>query len=467
MSWAVSGLSVNYTVSNSLPATVTTGGPGLPSLTVQNYWDGLNRLTGQAFPDGTTTSNRFDLVSGVPYANGSGGLQILDPTAGKDRLGNWTYFTYDPLRHLTAVTNALMNVTQYSWCGCGALTGVLDPLNNPTTLNYDNQGNLTSLVLADNSSVTRQYDLAGRVTNVLDGSGRSLLLAYNNQGLVTKASSPYGTLWQANYDSLDRAFSTTDANGVTVTNGFDLLNRLTRRVWLADMVGESFAYASNGLVAYTNRDGKATLLGRDNAGRLTAATNANLEVTQGSYNALNQLLTLTDPLTHVTSWEYNQYGWLMSKLDTSNRVTLTLAHDADGNVTNRWTPAAGNVAYAFDAVGNLTNISYTNALYPTAPVSFAFDADNRLRNMLDALGGQTAFTYTGIGQLQSETGPWANDALAFGYTQGHRTSLSLAQPSGAAWTNLYVYDRSGVWPRTRRPRGTSATGIRRPALRRW
>src|SRR6266542_2292981 len=44
-------------------------------LTVTNYWDNLQRLTGMAYPDGTTTSTIYT---------------ALDLTAAKDRLGYWT-----------------------------------------------------------------------------------------------------------------------------------------------------------------------------------------------------------------------------------------------------------------------------------------------------------------------------------------------------------------------------------------
>ncbi len=45
---------------NGLPRVVTTSGTALPSLTVTNFWDGLNRLTGTVFPDGTSVSNIYD-----------------------------------------------------------------------------------------------------------------------------------------------------------------------------------------------------------------------------------------------------------------------------------------------------------------------------------------------------------------------------------------------------------------------
>ncbi len=439
ISWATSGRSITLKISNSLPQIVHVTGTALTELWFTNYWDGLNQLTGRAFTDGTTTSNRFDLIGGVPFANSSGSLTILDPTATKDRLNQWTYYGYDAMQHLTSITDPLNNVTSYGWCGCGALTSITDAeLTNTTSLYYDNQGNLINVVFPDGASFTNQIDLAGRLTKRTDGSGRYVQYGYNNQGLVTSVANTYGTLWQVNYDGVDRPFSITDPNNLTITNGFDLLNRLTNRVW-PDHVGEEFLYTAKGLVAYTNRDNFRTQFDRDNAGRLIGVTNANLEVTRFAYNALDQVVTLTDPLTNITTWQYNEYGWLTNKLDTSNHAVLNLAYFANGQVKTRWTPAITNTGYLYDADGNLTNISYVNPAYPTHGISYAYDADNRLQTMSDALGTDT-FTFTPAGQFQSETSPWTNATLTLGYTQGHRTSLTLAQPTGGNWAQTYVHD---------------------------
>jgi RHS repeat-associated protein len=58
--------------------------------------------------------------------------------------------------------------------------------------------------------------------------------------------------------------------------------------------------------------------------------------------------------------------------------------------------------------------------------------------MVDA-SGTNAFSYTQTSQLRSETGPWGNDTVAYGYTQGLRTELSVnSQPSAFGVT--YGYD---------------------------
>lgn len=389
-------------------------------LTIQNTWDGLNRLTGTSFPDGTSISN-------VYYR--------LDLVANRDRLTNWTYYAYDGLQHLTALTNANNAVTAYDWCGCGSLTEIFDAQNgtfNPTFLNYDNQGNLTNIVFPDSSSLTYQFDLAGRATNVVDGAKRALQISYNIQNLPTSITSANGLLQQTMFDAVNRPMSVTDANGVTVTNTFDAINEMVKRTW-PDGISEGFGYSTNGLVAYTNRDGKATIYTRDGAGREIAELNANQEVTQFAYDSLDNLTNLWDGNTNQTHWQYNQYGWLTNKMDGLHRNAFQYGYNANGWVINRSTPQKGNTGYSYDGVGNLKSIAY-----PQLTINYAYDALNRLTNMADAVG-TTAFSYTPAGQLQSEKGPWTNDALTYAYSQGLRTNLSLTQPGGT-WSQGYAYD---------------------------
>jgi RHS repeat-associated protein len=390
------------------PRVVQLSGTGLATLLVSNTWDKLNRLTGTLFPDGTTISNI--------YAS-------LDLVAHLDRLGHPTHFVYDNLQHLIYVTNALNNVTAFTWCNCGALTSITDPLlTNTTYLNYDNQGRLTNVNCPDGSSVTKQYDLFGRLTNQFDGAGKSFTFAYNNQGLLTAISNLNGQVMGIGYDAANRPITVTNADGVVWTKIYDLLNRVTTNAW-PDGSAEYFQYSTNGLISYENQDGQFTYFGRDGAGRVTALTDNLRHSNVFSYDALDHVISLTDGLGHNTFWNYNQYGWMTNKLNNLNASVLTNGFDANGQLTTRWMPATGITTYKWDAVGNLTNIAY-----PARTDAYTYDADNRLTGMADTNGTDvllSSFTYTRVGQLATETGPWASNTLTYTYNQGHRASLSL------------------------------------------
>jgi len=62
-----------------------------------------------------------------------------------------------------------------------------------------------------------------------------------------------------------------------------------------------------------------------------------------------------------------------------------------------------------------------------------------LANIVDAAGA-TAYSYDAVGQVLSETGPWASDTVSYTYANRLRTSLSLQMPGSSAWTNGYAYD---------------------------
>lgn len=77
------------------------------NLIVTNFWDNLQRLTGRLYPDGTTTSNLYYRLDNTSYQGSSGGTNILDLTATRDRMTNWTCLAYNAMRQLTYQTNAL------------------------------------------------------------------------------------------------------------------------------------------------------------------------------------------------------------------------------------------------------------------------------------------------------------------------------------------------------------------------
>ncbi len=205
-------------------------------------------------------------------------------------------------------------------------------------------------------------------------------------------------------------------------------------------MGEKFVYTNTGLIYHTNRDSQPTQFGRDPLGRLTSVTNALSQTNQFIYSAANDLVKLVDALGHATSWSHSQYGWLTNKLDNNSNPIIIYTCDPDGRVTNRWTVGTNNTAYAYDAVGNVTNVTYSNAQPVT--LSYAYDALNQLTNMIDPVG-TSALSYTPGRRLLTENETaWSSDTVSNSYTQGRRTGLALTQPGGT-WSQTYAYDSAG------------------------
>lgn len=339
-------------------------------------------------------------------------------------------------------------VTRLGYCDCGTLFAITNAWNTPvqqvTTFAYDYQGNRTYAYLPD-ATVTNWFNAMAQVYQTGDGHGTRYLY-YNNQGLRTNLSNVYGTEQAVVYDNEDRPLYLTDANGVTVTNSYDLLGRLIVRGY-PDGGTEHFTYTARGLVAYTNQIGMGATFAYDPAGRKTFETNADNQLLRYTNNPAGDLLSLTDGKGQTTRWNYDGYGRVTNKLDQAGNVILQYAHDPDGRLVSRWSAARGTTYYTNDPVGNLT---YTK--YPSSPAaSFQYDWLDRLTNMVDA-AGTTTYTYAMGGQMLSEDGPFANDTVTNGYVNRVRVSLGLQQPTGT-WTNLFGYDPAGRLTNVTSPAG--------------
>jgi RHS repeat-associated protein len=138
-----------------------------------------------------------------------------------------------------------------------------------------------------------------------------------------------------------------------------------------------------------------------------------------------------------------------NKVDATGTNILKYQYDADSRLANRWSLAMTNTVYAYDAVGNLTNVAYQSG----QTLKFSYDADNQLTAMSDAIG-TTTFSYTPVGQLASESGPWAGDTVSYTYTDRLRMVLNLQQPNASAWVQNYTYDMAARMTGITSPAGT-------------
>ena len=411
-------------------------------LIITNTWDDLNRLVCITYQDGTTISNRYDST------------KKLDLIATKDRLNNWTYFGYNDLRQLTAETNANGQVTLYDYCNCG-LPSQITKLNGGspviTTFAYDLAGRRTNVTYADGYFMNYFYDSAwpngSSSMRIQDSSGLVVHVQNTNFNQLASiglsqdpAGNPSGYLSQRTFDEYGRLATATDRNGVTITNAYDFLGRLTNHATL-DIYGYvsntvSYVYTTRGLTNSTDELGHKTWFVYDTSGRLLSQTNANNEVLQFSYNPADQMLTLKDGKNQQTSWNYDEYGRVTNKLDATSAVIFKYKYDQDNRLTNRWTAAKGDTFYSYDAIGNLTNVDYSGTIMD---IVMKYDGLNRLTNVVDAVG-TTKFGYNDAGQLTSEDGPWADDTVSYSFSAHRRSALSVSQPNASAWTQGYGYD---------------------------
>ena len=391
---------------------------------------------------GLTVTNTWDALNRlikVTYPDGTcltNTYLYLDLVQVVDRMGFTNRYDYNGFRQVEHAVDALYRTNTYGYCNCGLLESITDPLANSTSFTYDLAGRRTLTKYADSFTVTDNYDLMNRLTNRQDSAGTSLTNWYNNQGLVTAVSNAFGQVQFVQSDILDRITNRVDANGVGVGSTYDNLNRVLTRTY-PDNGTEQFVYTANvsGPTSYTNQVGNAVLYAYDPAGRKTNEVYQGVTTNRFSFSPAGDLLTLTDGKSQTTTWVYDPYGRVTNKLDTTSSLMFIYGYDANSRLTNRWTPAKGTTTYRYDAVGNLTNI-----VHPvSANISLAYDALNRLTSMVDGVG-TTTYGYDDVGQLLSEDGPWADDTVSYTYNNRLRASVSVLAPNASPWTESYAYD---------------------------
>ena len=426
-------------------------------LTTTNTFDKLNRLTEVDYPDGSCEKNIYYTFSTSLYSNSTGGTNILDITGHQDRLTNWTYYAYDSLRQLAEITNALGNVTAYSYCYCGGpatvTLGYGTSIAETTSYTYDQQGNRLTTTFPGSSVFTNRFDLWRVVTNKLDALS-STTYWFDNLQRHYASSNALGQISLSIFDVDDRPILLTAADGVTYTNVYDNLGRLRTRKNLSNSGTESYGYTANfsPATAYTNQIGNVSLYAFDAAQRKTNEVVGGLFTNSFAYAPANDLLTLSDGKSQTTTWGYDVYGRPLSKKYANGTTNLTYLYDARGLITNRWSGAKGNTKYKYDATGNLTNVDYPSS----TDLAFRFDALNRITNMVDA-AGTTAYSYSN-GFLQSEDGPWSNDTVTYSYNAARkRSQLVLQLGSSSTWTNSYSYDSAKRLTNVTSPAGSFDT----------
>jgi YD repeat-containing protein len=283
----------SYEGTNSLPAFV---GRVLPDTTTW-YADYQRDAWGRATNVIGTYSAGYDLTVQArtrQYVyNGPDLVRVIGPQG--ETLGGYGYTNHLPLR----ATNAVGDVTFYTW---------------------DPQERLTSIKTPAGLTRTNIYYASGAYTNFVQTAidleiNRTNSFAYTN----------------------DLVYTHTDERGLTTTNLYDNLNRLTNA---ANPLGAiSYIYNNLDLVRVVDRMGFTTSFAYDAVRRATAETNALGRATLYYYCACGALDYIQDAAGNYTHFTYDNAG---RRIQTAypDGYTVNYNYDVLGELTNT-TDSAG------------------------------------------------------------------------------------------------------------------------------
>lgn len=402
---------------------------------VINRASGTNLITSMTGP-GTCPVCGEQKAGDVFFTYDSSG-NLLTKT---DALGNVTTFTYSPVfNSLTSVKDPLGNIVNLSYDVHGNLTGITDPNGNTTTIARDSNGLVTSVtdpagnttslthdplvgdVIAATDALNEKsqfmYDAASRLSTLMDPLAQTSKLALNAGDETTALVEANGRTTQVAYDTSGHATSYIDPDGNKTQFGYDTAGRVSSKT---DPLNRIIGYqydAYDNLIGVTNRRGQKEVLTYDALNRVASETYADATV-QRSYDAAGRLIRVTDSQSGVFSFTYDAAGRLVKSSGPNG--TVQYVRDAAGRVTSRQAVGEPAATYSYDANGNLTGASMGSV-----SVTRTYDKRNLLTGNTRSNGVSGTYAYDALGRISTMTEQaGANTLLSRSLTYGPAGDLT-------------------------------------------
>ena len=358
----------------------------LPDTTSEIYgYDGLNRKIAVTNQASIVTRFGFDVLGRlVAVTNAFGASQQM-----------MTSYVYDEVGNLLQQIDGLNRTNLYTYDALGRRTKETQPGLQAQTFGYDAIGNPTRITNFNSVIITNQFDALNRLTNKASINGYKITFAYSPTGQRTNMTDASGTT-SYTYDSRDRLLTKTTPQG-TLTYTYDGFgNQVTVQSSTASGVSVTYGYdALNRLTNVLDRFTNSTIYGFDAVGNLQTAQLPNNLTNTYAYDSLNHLTNLVAKSTNgtVASFAYKlaPAGNRTNLVETVNGTSRTNAwgYDPLYRLTNEIITASigGTVSYKYDVVGNRTN--RTSSVAGVTNQTFVFNSNDQPTNDLFDANGNT------------------------------------------------------------------------------
>jgi YD repeat-containing protein len=335
--------------------------------------------------------------------------------------------------------------------GAYRLARIADPNGNSVDIRFDERGNVARIA-GGNASLSLEWSGGRRpsLLSVADNTGRRVSFGRDGQrlrsvtdpagaqwsydyagGRLTTAADPLGrVLLRARYDRAGRAVEAGDAAGAYLFDYDTGADAPSRRTTVTDPVGAKTVFAHDERGALTDigdAEGRIAEIEYNAASRPTRASDALGNEMRFSYDSQNRLLRQASSDGAEKSYTYDERGRVSSITDGGARTDYTL--DARGNVV---AARVGDPSSGFDAARNARGQLTSLASKGGRTVSFEYDA----------AGNRTAITFSDAGRFETE------------YDSAGR-AVAERLPSGLSYA--YKYDARGALTKHSDDKGHSVT----------
>jgi RHS repeat-associated protein len=288
-----------------------------------NTFDVQGRLLTSSDPQAITLTRTYDSVG-----------KLLSQT---DRLGRTTTFAYDLEGRPLARVDAFGLRSEWAYDGEGQLIEMRRPSGRITTQTFDLDGRLVMKQSSGQNPTTFAYNDWGQPIQVQDAHGRLTHFGYTSFGeLLSRETAdlreefhydPRGQrlqrtlLWGQNerieehfaYDAAGRNTAVTDGQGQVTRSEYDALGRKTAEI---DALGNRYAFAyelRDQMIAFTDSNGNPTHFEYDRLGRQTARIDALGQREDSQYDALSRITQIIDGKNQKQVRRYHSLGHLMGQ----------------------------------------------------------------------------------------------------------------------------------------------------------
>ncbi|WP_185021893.1 RHS repeat-associated core domain-containing protein [Pseudomonas poae] len=335
-------------------------------------------------------------------------------------------------------TDAADNSWQYRYDPRGNCIAETDPLGNITRYRYDAHGQVVEIIDATGKSKKLRWNPFGQLVEHIDCSGYPTRFSYDERGYLQVIIDALGERTQFSYDAQGRLLTTQLPDGRTEQYQRDASGQL---VGYTDPAGHTTLYQHNrrGQVRQrTDAHGRQVQFGYDSYGRLQALINENGERYRFAWDAGDRLVEqqdldgsakrydydALDNITTVTAVPAPYGNGLALVPDTPpDPIVHRLERDAVGRLVAKTTDD-GRTDYSYDAVDQLTAVTFTDLQGNSQALGFAYDALGQLIAEHSAAGA-LQHHYDELGNLiqtQLPDGRWLNRLY---YGSGHLHQINL------------------------------------------
>jgi RHS repeat-associated protein len=400
--------------------------------TTVTAWDWRGAPTSVTDANGTVTTFTYD-IHGRPLTI------TLNPGSAQSQY----QFAYNVMGDVTQITLPGGGYLQYTYDTARRVTLITNQRGETRAFTYDlNDDPLTETVKDGSGTITRQssaaYDELGRIIQSLGaGASQTTTLAYDKLSNLTSVTDPLSHARQNAFDPLNRVITETNPDSQTVQHSYNGQDNLTSQADGRSLTTSRVVDGFGEVIQETSPDRGTRVYTYDAAGNLTKLVDGDGQETDYAYDALNRRTAMTFPSasTENVAYTYDSttggnagVGRLTGVTEESGSTALT--YDAQGRLVTDakviWSRGY-SVAYAYDANGKVTQITYPSGRIVT--ISRASDGQ---------VTGITTTPSGGSAQTIAASVTYAPFGPLTGFTYGNGYQLARSYDQNYWMTRIQV-----------------------------